>query len=157
MSPSPQDSKREIEKAYFKSIKFISYRDRSEKEVKDFLVRKKVDPKLIDSVIKLLREQELINDRKFANWWIEQRQEFKGKSKSIIKSELIKKGVNKLLIDEVLEKTQEDLKTATLLLEKNKYRFDRYKGDLRKIKITNFLKNRGYNWDIIEKLQICED
>lgn len=152
MPNDPQELKEELEKVYTKAIKFLSYRNRSEKEMKDHLLRKKISEDLIDPVIELLKEQDYLNDRKFAQWWIEQRQEFKGKSKLIIKSELFKKGVDRLLIEELLDNNQGDLKTATTIFNKNKYKFDKFIGEDKRNKIANFLRLRGYNWDIIEKI-----
>lgn len=152
MPIDPEDLKEEIEKVYRKAIKFLSYRNRSEKELKNHLLKKTIPEDLIIPVIELLKEQNFLDDRKFAEWWIEQRQEFKGKSKIIIKSELFQKGIDKLLIEELLDDNQGDLKTATLIYKKNKYKFDRVEGEEKKNKIANFLRLRGYNWDIIEKI-----
>lgn len=152
ISNDPQELKEELEKVYTRAIKYLSYRNRSEKETRDHLLKKKIPEDLINPIIKLLREHKFLDDRKFAEWWIEQRQEFKGKSKMIIKSELFQKGVDKLLIEELLDNNQGDLKTATLIYKKNKYKFDRIDGEERKNKIANFLRLKGYNWDIIEKI-----
>lgn len=152
MSNDLQELKEELEKVYTKAIKYLSYRNRSEKEIRDHLLRKKISEDLINPVIELLKERKFLDDRKFAEWWIEQRQEFKGKSKVIIKSELFQKGIDKLLIEDLLDNNQGDLKTATLIYKKNKYKFDRIEGEEKKNKTANFLRLRGYNWDVIEKI-----
>ena len=81
------------------SIRFVSFRPRSEKEFKDFLLKKLQKRKIpngsiIDRVIFRLRELGYIDDAKFASWWVEQRESHKPKGARLIAWELKAKGIS---------------------------------------------------------------
>ena len=141
-----------LEKAYNKALKSLSYRPRSEKEISDFLAKKKFDSSIISKAIEKLKEQNLINDEEFVKWWIEQRQTHKPKSTFVLKQELIAKGVAKELIEELLTTSQNDEESARLVFEKSKIKFKNYKGEEFLKKTIAFLQRRGFSWEIIKKI-----
>lgn len=142
----------EVLKAYTRALRYLSYRPRSEKEIRDRLMRKNFDPLIIDKVIEKLKEDKFLNDTEFAEWWIDQRQEFKGKSKYVIKNELSEKGIDKQTIETTLDTAKDDYETAKELFEKKKRRFENYTGDEYIKKVTGFLQRKGFSWDIIQKI-----
>lgn len=150
--PHKKDSKENQEFAFNKSLKYLSFRARSIKEVKDYLARKNFSVGTIDEVIKKLIELKFLNDEDFGKAWIEQRQRNKGKSKFALKLELIQKGLDKDAVEEFLNEAQEDLEVAKALFEKKK---DKLKGlsslEFKK-KMASFLQRKGYAWEIIGKL-----
>ena len=103
-----------------KAYRFLSYRPRSVKEVEDYLLKKssfakasegqekQEIEKLIDSIINKLKEQKFLNDFEFAKWWIESRAKFKPRALKIIKLELRQKGIDKELIEQVLEQASKN-------------------------------------------------
>src|SRR3989304_1649696 len=94
--------KAEFQKTLDKLLRFATLRPRSEKEVKDYFRRKKVHESLHEELANRLNRLELIDNEKFAKWWVEQRQNFKPKPKRIQNQELRIKGVDKEIIEEVL-------------------------------------------------------
>lgn len=165
-----------FEKLLGNSYRFLSYRPRSEKEVRDYLLRKsKSRPTrsrakdlvglneeeqnqtiLINSVIKKLKEQKFLDDREFVKWWIEQRSKVKPKSLKFIIFELKQKGITKDLIEEVLGsddfETVSDYDKALKLAQK---RIIRYRGETYKKtyeKMARFLASKGFDWEIIKKV-----
>lgn len=142
-----------VERAYNKALKYISYRPRSEKEITDFLTKKKFDKDIITTILERLKELNLLNDEEFVRWWIEQRQTYRPKSKRIIKQELKLKGISQDLIDEIVEKdSKDDFETALELFKKNQRKFENYKNQEYLKKVSEFLGRRGFNWDIIKKV-----
>lgn len=152
----------QVERLYEKAVKFLSYRPRSEKEVRDNLKQKlwKTDKgelekenfeKSIDEVIKKLGKIDLIDDLEFAKWWFEQRTRFKKISPRIIKSELFKKGVVKDTIEEVIEGTE--VNPYELALEAGKKKIARYKNlepkEFRE-KMGRFLAGKGFDWEVVK-------
>lgn len=132
------------------SLRFLSYRPRSEKEVRDNLVKKKAPQEVIESVIKKLKENKFLNDKEFAEWFVRSRTISRPKAARIIKMELKQKGISKETIDN-LPLTIDDLESAKKLLEK---KFDRYKSLERNeiySKLGGFLARRGFDWDTIKK------
>jgi len=145
----------EFSKFYDKALKFLSYRPRSEKEVKDNLLKKKAPDSIVQLVIKKLKEQKFLNDGEFAKWWIEQRTLVKPTGKRLIKFELKKKGIDKELIDEVFDSVEDlvhdELETARKLVQR---KINKYKGlDRQKIyqRLGGFLSRRGFDYDTIKK------
>lgn len=146
-----------------KALKFLSYRPRSEKEVRDNLLKKKASSSTIDLIIKKLQEQKFLNDREFAKWWIEQRTLVKPTGKRLIKFELKRKGIDKELIDEMFNSIEDivhdELEMARSLVQRkiNKYlpAGRQVKGlDRQKIyqRLGGFLSRRGFDYDTIKKV-----
>lgn len=143
--------KGELQKSFDKTLRFVMTRPRSLKEVKDFFRRKEIDVSLHQNILERLTKLELLDDQKFAKWWVEQRLEFKHKSKKDITFELRQKGVNTNIIKNVLETIEiDELKIAKELIVKKEYKWKRYEESERKQKITQYLAGKGFSWDVID-------
>lgn len=92
-------------------LRFLSFRPRSEKEIKDKLKSKKADPSIIEKIILKLKEQKFLDDKEFVKWWIEQRTAFKPKGMILIKKELKQKGINEQLIEEAINSLDFEIKS----------------------------------------------
>jgi regulatory protein len=144
--------KLQVLRAYTRALKLLSYRPRSEKEIRDRLIRKEFDPLIIDQVIDKLKEDKFLNDKEFAQWLTESRQNYKGRSKYVIRNELSEKGVDKETITKTLSNAKDDLETAKELFERRRRIFERYSGEEYTKKVTGFLQRKGYSWDIIQMI-----
>src|SRR3990167_1416839 len=114
--------KAEFLKTLDKLLRFGTLRPRSEKELKDWLKRKKVHESLTEELFNRLNRLDLVDDKKFAEWWIDQRQNFRPKAKRILNMELRMKGIKKEIIEELLGETEiDEVKIAKELLEKKAY------------------------------------
>ncbi len=132
---------------------FLSVRPRSTKELENYFKRKKMNDDVGKKILEKVSEYGYANDRDFAKWWVEQRQAHRPKSKRVLKMELAQKGISREIIDEIGDEGMgNDKKTALDLIAK---KIERWKVlpslDLRK-KITNYLGNRGFSWDIIKEV-----
>jgi len=145
--------KAEFQKTLDKLLRFATLRPRSEKEIKDWLKRKKVHISLFDKLLKRLRQLSLLDDEKFAKWWVEQRQSFRPKPKRIMNYELRMKGVPKEIIEKVLgeEKIDEE-KMARELLKKKMYKWKNLEGFELRQKMSQYLAQKGFSWEIVEKV-----
>ncbi len=74
-------------------MRFLSYRPRSETEVRRYLAGKEIEPVVIDAVIERLREQRYLDDIEFARYWVENRQRFRPHGVRALRQELRLKGV----------------------------------------------------------------
>ena len=63
----------ETGKIYMRALEWLMRRPHSEKEFKDYLYQKKVDPVLGDSLILRLTQAGYLSDTRFAEWWAEVR------------------------------------------------------------------------------------
>ncbi|OGM16583.1 hypothetical protein A2V56_04610, partial [Candidatus Woesebacteria bacterium RBG_19FT_COMBO_42_9] len=145
--------KAEFQKTYDKLLRFAMVRPRSEKEITDYFRRKKVHESLQEKLLEKIKHLELIDDEKFAKWWVEQRLAFKPKSQRIMIYELRIKGIAKDIIDKVLGETViDEEKMAQELLEKKAYRWKNFEPRIRRQKKSQYLAGKGFSWDVIEKV-----
>ena len=90
-----------FKRAHDAALRFLSYRPRSEAEVRVRLLRRFPEP-LVEQVIGALREQALVDDASFASSWKESRDALKPRSAWAVKRELIAKGVDRSLAEEAV-------------------------------------------------------
>lgn len=138
--------------AFNYSLKYLSYRARSIKEVYDFLVSKNFVEQTINAVIEKLNNLKFLNDEEFGRLWIESRQKHKGKSKFILRAELKLKGLSNDLIEPLLKGAQDDLDTARTLFVKKKRILGKLITEDFKKKMGSFLQRKGFSFEIINKL-----
>lgn len=143
----------EYAKTLEKLLNFCMARPRSEREVENWFWRKKVHASMQRKLKGKLRKYDLIGDRKFAQWWVNQRLTFRHKSRREIISELRKKGINSTLIEEVvMETAPDDLKAAKALLAKNEGKWKGLSDEDRKKKMWEYLARKGFTWDVVKKV-----
>ena len=89
------------------AYRFLSYRPRSEAEMKDRLHRRGFEDSKIEIVINKLKEQKLLDDTAFAQFWKENRDTFRPRSQRLTRLELKKKGVADEIIKEVTDESDD--------------------------------------------------
>jgi len=145
--------KAQFQKTLDKLLRFTTLRPRSKREIKDWLKKKEVHESIFDELFERLDRLELIDDEKFAKWWVDQRLSFKPRGKRALSYELFQKGIDKTIIEMVLNKDEiDESKIAKELLEKNAYKWKSYKGFEEKQKKSQFLARKGISWDAIKKV-----
>ena len=159
----------QTERLFNKALGFLSFRPRSGKEIRDYLLRKgklkEIDKsdvekvqyeKSIEKAISKLKKLDLINDNEFAIWWVDQRKKFKLSGNRLIKLELMQKGISRDIIDDVLQGTNLTTLSEYELAEKAaKKKLSAYKKlEIReyRIKMGQYLSRRGFDWDITKKV-----
>lgn len=120
------------EKLYQKALNFLSFRPRSESEVRDYLRSKMRLSKddsalsrekikiLVNEIIERFKKSNYINDEEFAAWWVEQRRKGSSiKGSRLIKQELFAKGVDRELVSQLISGSEEeDYELAKKVIEK---------------------------------------
>ena len=79
-------------KAQEAAVRLLSYRPRSEAELRTRLNRR-FPSGTVDQVVRSLKQRSLVNDREFAMLWAESRNRQKPRSAAAIRRELVSKGV----------------------------------------------------------------
>ncbi len=145
--------KAEFQKVLDRLLFFTTLRPRSGKEVHDWMIRKKVNEDFKKTLIDKITKLDLLDDEKFAQWWVEQRQNFRPKPKRILNQELRIKGVGKDIILKVLSETEVDeVGEAKKTIEKNAYKWSKFPERIAKQKIGLYLAGKGFGWDVIKKV-----
>ncbi len=142
----------EIQKAKNKAFHLLSYRERTVKEMKDRLFKKGFDNDVVEQTINYLLEKDLINENRFAEQWIRSRINNHPRGRRLIYKELLKKGLNRSLIDSSLNKYlsfEQEIKMSETLIKKwlRKHKEE----DRESLKLKNYLSNKGFSYDIINK------
>jgi regulatory protein len=145
--------KAEFQKTFDKLLRFATLRPRSQKEIEDWLKRKKVYLSLHEELFNRLNKLELIDDKKFAKWWIEQRIAFRPKGKRALEYELRGKGITQEIVNEILNDSPiDEEKIAKQLLEKKAYKWKNLPKNEAYQKKAQFLAQKGFGWDVINRV-----
>ena len=130
------------------ALRFLSFRRRTEKDVREKLQKKGFDEKAIKKTIAKLKDYDLINDLEFATAWVKERLAYKPRGKKLLQQELWKKGIKKEIIDKVIQELchYED-KSALELLEKIKKRYKNLELQVAKRRMYGLLLRRGFSYE----------
>lgn len=134
--------------AYQQALLYLSYRARSEKEIRQNLRKHEMPEEVIEETIERLRKAGLANDNEFAQAWVENRSTFRPRSRRALAMELRQKGLD----DETVHSAVSGVDEEALAYEAAQKRLGRLKGlewnDFRK-KLSEFLARRGFPYSII--------
>ena len=89
------------------ACRFLSFRPRSEAEVRRRLTRR-FAPELIDRVIEALRDKNYLDDEEFARRWRLHRERFHPRGRRMVQRELSRFGVAREVIDQALSGMEEE-------------------------------------------------
>jgi regulatory protein len=131
-----------------RALEWLMNRPHSERELRDYLYRKKVEPEQIDSLVSEFTDKGYLDNAKFAGWFTEL-QARRGKSNRAIRSELFKKGIGRELADEILEEgAGDEVERLKAMIEK-KQKLSRYKNDSQKL--MQYLVGQGFGWQDVKQ------
>ena len=101
-----------------------------------------------EEIIQRLTSKGYLDDRKFAEWYVENRFVKKGISKKRLKMELIKKGIAKDIIDEVLD-GRNDEEEILKMINKKREKYDNEK-------LMAYLVRQGFSYDLVRRMVLDE-
>lgn len=134
--------------AYQQAILYLSYRARSEKEIRQNLRKHEMPEEVIEETIERLRKAGLANDNEFAQAWVENRSTFRPRSRRALAVELRQKGLD----DETVHSAVSGVDEEALAYEAAQKRLGRLTGlvwnEFRK-KLSEFLARRGFPYSVI--------
>lgn len=153
---SAAEKKEATEYAYL----FLSYRGRSEKEMRERLKRKGFSEPTADQVIQTLKSQSLINDVELAKNLTDSRFKNRLWGRSRVRQDLVKKGIEPKMAEEVSREIEsqmpEDLadedERAYRLLMKRKEQIKSLDVRTQHRRLFGYLARRGFSFDVIEKV-----
>jgi regulatory protein len=143
--------KDDVERAYERALNFLSYRPRSEAEVRRNLRDKDMADEVIKTVIERLTQAGLLNDGEFARYWMENRFEFNPRGARALRHELREKGVSDSVITETLAEFDDEA-AARKIAESEARRLAHLEpADFRR-RLRAYLARRGFSYAVIESL-----
>lgn len=130
------------------TVHYLSYRPRSESEIRERLRRRGFDGDSVEAVIAKLKEQGLVNDMAFAQFWKDNRVSFSPRSQWLTKLELRRKGVATNIIDQVVDEVGDADNAYRAALSKARgLPLSDYQGFRRRL--GDYLKRRGFGYEVI--------
>ncbi|MGN0807772.1 MAG: regulatory protein RecX, partial [Candidatus Coproplasma sp.] len=150
------DIQLETEKAQAvdKALTHISASPKTRKQIKDFLVKKGYVEAVISYVFERLDYYGYADDRQYCRMYAES---VSGKSKKAIEVELLKRGVDKSVIEEELSDFEDDEQEVLALLKKYLRGKPLSKENI--YKGCRYLISKGYDYDTVKEIseRIDED
>jgi regulatory protein len=137
--------KDEHEKAYQRASLLLSYRPRSETEIRNRLVLAGYPGEVVSQVIERLTQDGWSGDTGFSRDWIENRSEFRPRSRRLLTMELRHKGVAEDTIQQALmelETGEEEL--AFQAAKRYVHRLERCDWDEFRKRLAGYLSRRGF-------------
>jgi regulatory protein len=141
----------ETERAYLRALNYLSYRNRSEEEIRKNLRKHQIAEEHIDSVLERLRQASLVDDLVFAREWVENRCKHKPRGKRALSSELYQKGIKSQIIDDVLGELDEEALAMQLARQKLPKLETLDRSSFQK-KLSGFLSRRGFPYGISKEV-----
>lgn len=144
-------------KAFNAAANFLKTRERSKKEICDKLKTKEFTPTQIEKVLEKLERLNIVNDKRFAEMFVRDRMKLKPKGKRALSIELMQKGIDKNIIEEVLNEMlggDQELELAKKILEKAEKKYSGFDENAKRDKIIKYLMGKGFSYSLIEKVLI---
>lgn len=134
-------------KWFDKTLNLLSFRLRSEWELRDYLRRKNCPPEIADKILNKLSINGYVNDEQFAKRWVENRRLMKATSRRRLSQELKQKRIPNEIIDRVLADDKDQTDEREVLKQLIERKHQRYPD---KLKFMQYLARQGYNYDDIK-------
>ncbi len=134
------------------AFRLLSYRARSEKELRERLDKKGYSPEVVEKVIARLRELGIVDDEKLAREYVEARIAVGHKGKFRVKQELLKKGIDREKIEAALREAPSELEAAKMVVEHYLPRYRKLDPSTRMRRLYGLLARRGFSAETVEQV-----
>ena len=137
------------EAAYQKATRLLDYRPRTEMEIRQKLQQKGFEAEEIESVVRRLKNANLVADEQFARMWIENRNESHPRSQRMIRYELRNKGISEQIIDNALTESEQDSELAMKAASRYARRLNSVDRQAFQKRLSAYLARRGFSYGTI--------
>lgn len=152
---SPEEMKQlqerdEAEVAYERALSFLSYRPRSRAEIEGYLRRKEASAAVVQIVVARLTEAGLLDDQAFAQYWVQNREQFRPRGSRSLRFELRIKGVPDSLAEQAVE-TIDEAESAYRAAQARAQRMRGLEREVFRSRLGGFLQRRGFTYEIVKE------
>ena len=139
-----------LKRAKLRCLHILKNLDKTEQQLRTKLTEDEYPRDIIDDAIEYVKSYHYIDDKRYAQSYIESRAD--RKSKMMIRAELREKGIDEQIIEEALEEADEIDTDAQILRWAEKKHYDPESADFKESqKFFAFLMRRGYSYSDIKK------
>ena len=130
------------------SLRSLAQRPRSEAEIRQKLSQKQFSKRATDGAVARLSELGLIDDRRFAEQWVEERLRLRPRGRRMLRQELLAKGIASELVEEVLARDLAEEQHAVAIAEKAMRRMRSLDPGVARRRLAAMLARRGYGYEV---------
>jgi regulatory protein len=140
------------------AINYLSYRQRSSKEVMDHLTKKGFSRECSEAVTSQLKSVQMVNDLEFARAFVRDRLKRKPTGKALLRMQLLAKGITSSITDMVLAEliSPQGQQASALQAAKRKIQITQFSKrnldeEKQRKRLLDFLLRRGFSFEIALK------
>jgi len=134
------------EVAYTRALRLLNQQDRSERDIRQHLLRHDIPEEIVDEVMERLVRAGLVDDERYAQNWVENRSEFRPRSRRALAYELKLKGISKEAVDLALVQVDEG-QLAYQAARKQARKLQQLPRVEYRQKMLAFLARRGFSYE----------
>lgn len=130
------------------ALKYLSYRMRTERELRDKLKSKEIPADVIDITVEKLKELGYLDDMEFAKLYVQELMQKYGKR--VVVQKLLQKGILREIAEAALESMPQEQNVINQYVERLKQKYkseEEYNG---KQKIVRALMSKGFDYEDIK-------
>ena len=131
--------------AHESAIRLLSYRARSEREMRSRLTQRGIEAEIIDEELQRLRAAGLLDDEAFAKMWVQERGQLAPRGERLLRNELRAKGISADSID-VATGDVDDHAAALSLARTRARKLSNASYDEFRRKVGGLLQRKGFDY-----------
>ena len=131
------------------ALRLLSYRPRSEAELRARLIRR-FSSAVVDDVIGSLRGRSLLDDARFAQQWTDSRDAHRPRSATAVRRELVSKGIDRSLADEAVSDLDDEDSAYRAALPRARRLEEADLATFRR-RLTGYLLRRGFTQSVARR------
>lgn len=138
------------------ALRFLSYRMRTEREIRSRLVEKEYPPETINKVVESLKQLNAVNDRHFAEVYLRDLQLKKPSGKRLGTQKLRSMGIPAEIIEEAITSSTDQETEQARAFKAAEQVIKRFQSGLQgkdrlkeQRRFTSYLARRGFEWSVI--------
>lgn len=140
-----------VEDAYDRVLNYLTYRPRSEWEVRQYLKKRELSDEAQTAVLARLTRAGLVNDREFAQFWVENRAAHRPRGRRALEAELRQKGIATKVVESAVSHVDEEA-SALAAGEARAQRLARLDRETFRQRLYGFLQRRGFSYDVCRRV-----
>jgi regulatory protein len=136
-----------VEEAYNHALNYLTYRPRSAWEVRRYLEKRGLSEETRAAVLGRLTRAGLVNDREFAQLWVENRAAHRPRGRRALRAELRQRGIaNEIVESAVLD--VDETAAALRVAEARAGRLSHLNRQTFRQRLYGYLQRRGFSYDV---------
>jgi len=140
-----------VETMYENALHYLSFRPRSEQEMRRHLQKRGADEDITEQVLGRLKRAGLINDAEFVRFWIENRETHRPRSAWVLRTELRQKGISEEQIALALSDLDEE-SSALNAARRVVSRWESLDEETFYRRLLGYLQRRGFSYEISRRV-----